>query len=298
MTYEQTRIQELSNRFPIPGVKIDKGNGGLTRVGVSTPVASGELYLHGAHVTQFQPSGHAPILWMSEASVFASDKPIRGGVPICFPWFGPKASQPTDPSHGWARLKEWDLVGCGLMSDGGVSLELRTVIEDFMLSFRVEFCQTLRMLLSVELSPGITATRSFEEALHTYLCVGDIHQVTIEGLENASFVDKVCGATPHQPAREAIRFSGETDRVYHDTSSTCVLRDSMLNRWIEVRKAGSLSTVIWNPWIEKSHRMPDFGDEEWPKMVCIETANVGGNSIELRPGQISAVKVEIEAFHA
>jgi len=266
----------------------------MIRIAIETAVSSGELYLHGAHVSRFQPAGCEPVLWMSDSSYFESDKPIRGGVPICFPWFGPHPSDSKAPGHGWARIKEWDLVGCGVLDDGGVSLALKTKITDFELSFRVEFSRSLRMVLSVELAAGLLESRRFEEALHTYLRVGDIHQVSISGLESVGYQDKVGALVQRDAALAPIRFSGETDRVYSDTIANCVLNDPQLGRTITVRKAGSLSTVVWNPWIEKSARMPDFGDNEWTGMVCIETANVGNHFVELSPGQVHTMKTEIE----
>ena len=290
----QMKIQEIGNRFSVPGVRFEMAHGGMIRIAIETAVSRGELYLHGAHVSRFQPAGSESVLWMSESSCFESDKPIRGGVPICFPWFGPHPSDAKAPGHGWARLTEWDLVGCGILDDGGVSLDLRTKSTDFELSFRVEFSKSLRMVLSVELSAGTIASRRFEEALHTYLSVGDIHQVSISGLESVGYLDKVGVLTKRDASSEPIQFSQETDRVYNDTIANCVLNDPQLGRTITVRKAGSLSTVIWNPWIEKSERMPDFGDNEWTGMVCIETANVGNNSVELSPGQVHTMKTEIE----
>ena len=290
----QMKIQELANRFSVPGVRFEVVHGGMIRIAIETAVSTGEFYLHGAHVSRFQPAGCESVLWMSDSSYFEPDKPIRGGVPICFPWFGPHPSDPKVPGHGWARLKEWDLIGCGILDDGGVSLDLRTKITDFELSFRVEFSKSLRMVLSVELSAGTLASRRFEEALHTYLRVGDIHQVSISGLESVGYLDKVGVLTQRDGSSEPIRFSQETDRVYNDTIASCVLNDPKLGRTITVRKGGSLSTVIWTPWIEKSKRMPDFGDNEWTGMVCIETANVADNSIELSPGQVHTMKTEIE----
>lgn len=288
------KIQELANRFSVPGLRFEMTQSGMIRVAIETDVSSGELYLHGAHVSRFQPAGCESVLWMSESSCFESDKPIRGGVPICFPWFGPHPSDSKVPGHGWARLKEWDLIGCGILDDGGVSLDLRTKITDFEVSFRVEFSKSLRMVLSVELSRGTLGSRRLEEALHTYLRVGDIHQVSISGLESSGYLDKVGALVQRDASRALIRFSGETDRVYSDTIANCVLNDPQLGRTITVRKAGSLSTVVWNPWIEKSARMPDFGDSEWTGMVCIETANVGNNFVELSPGQVHTMKTEIE----
>jgi glucose-6-phosphate 1-epimerase len=316
-------LKELNDRLGLPGLLFSIGAGGFTRAVIDTPVAKGEVYLHGAHVTGFQPSGHMPVLWMSGSSYFAAGKPIRGGVPICFPWFGPNAKDTQLPAHGFARTSMWEIVGSGRMADGGVAVELATVIDGFSLRYRVEFGKALELSLSVEWDEGASppsdsaphpptpspqktgarggnnscvngASRSFEEALHTYLAVGDIRQVSIEGLETYSFLDKVGGVSKREATQEAIRFTEETDRVYLDTNAVCALRDPVLKRSITVHQRNSRSTIVWNPWIDKSARMPDFGDDEWPGMVCIETANVGDQAVEIQPGQQHTMLARVE----
>ncbi len=275
----------LQQRFLIPGLTFETGRGGLIRAVIQTPVVMGELYLHGAHVTAWQPSGNEPVLWMSQASCFDSGKPIRGGVPICFPWFGAHPSDSAAPAHGKARITSWELLNAEQSSDGGVVLELETTVEPFRLKFRVEFGAALKMSLTVSLPAEHGALALFEEALHTYLTVGDIQQVWIEGLEKTAYLDKVGNVRDRPSAGEPIRFEGETDRVYQNTTSPCVLHDPILKRTVTVSKSGSESTVVWNPWIEKASRMPDFGNNEWLGMVCIETANAGARTIALEPGQ-------------
>jgi glucose-6-phosphate 1-epimerase len=284
-------LQELTDRFPCPGVTFESGNGGLARIVVNTQRSSGEMYLHGAHVTSWQPAGQRPVLWLSAASQFAADKPIRGGVPICFPWFGPHPRDASLPAHGLARLADWSLIDCTSAHDGSVVLRLQTLIPPFELEFEVGFGTSLRMELRTCISPTTAEKQTFEDALHTYFNVARIQDVSVEGLESAEYLDKVDGGRVHPPTEVPIRFTQETDRVYCDTDSVCHLHDG--TRTIDVRKSGSLSTVIWNPWISKAQRMPDFGDQEWQHMVCIETANVGRNAIELLPGRTHSTVAEI-----
>lgn len=291
-------VTELSDRFPIAGLRFEQGRGGLTKAVVQTPTASGELYLHGAHVTSWQPEGQQPVLWMSRSSNFEAGKPIRGGVPICFPWFGPHPTDSSAPAHGYARITEWELVDAKTTDDDAVGLTLQTVLGPFSLMFSVSFGGDLRMTLQTELAASATAAQSFEVALHTYFSVGDVQLISISGLENVPYVDKVNGPIEKAASGEMIRFFGETDRVYSGTDGECLLADAVRKRLIRVRKSGSRSTVVWNPWINKSARMPDFGDHEWPEMVCIETANVGSDAIQLAPGALhsTAVVVEVEAL--
>lgn len=274
-------VQSLCEQFKVPGLHFEAGQGGLTKAVVATPVASGEIYLHGAHVTSWQPAGHEPVLWMSRSSLFQPGKPIRGGVPICFPWFGPHASDPSAPAHGFARTALWDVTEARTTAEGGISLTLQTRIDSFSVRFTVAFGSVLQMTLTTEPVPGISTDLRFEDALHTYFSVSDVRKVSITGLEQTRYIDKVDGATEKPATGAAIEFTGETDRVYLNTDAECHLQDPGRNRTIAISKSGSQSTVVWNPWIAKSARMPDFGDHEWPEMVCIETANVGSNAIEL-----------------
>jgi len=284
-------LQELSDQFPCRGVTFESGQGGLSKIVISTPLSSGELYLHGAHLTSWQPAGQRPVLWLSAASQFAADKPIRGGVPICFPWFGPHPEDPSLPAHGVARLADWSLMECRSTDDGSVVLRLKTAVSPFELEFDVCSGATLRMELRTHLPPQSRDRQRFEDALHTYFNVARIQDVSIAGLDATGFIDKVDGGRIHPPTGVPIRFTQETDRVYLDTDVPCTLSDG--TRTIEVRKSGSRSTVIWNPWISKAQRMPDFGDDEWQQMVCIETANVGPNAVELLPGGTHSTVAEI-----
>jgi glucose-6-phosphate 1-epimerase len=279
-------------QFEIPGVvRIEPGNGGLPKLVITAPKASGEIYLHGAHVTAYQPAGQKPVIWMSSNSMFEGGKPIRGGVPICFPWFGPRSDGAQGPAHGFARLHTWNLDSTSSDSSGSVtvSMSLKAGAEtrkfwphDFLARYVVTIGPSLEMKLEVE----NTSQQSirFDEALHTYFGVGDIKQTTVEGLGGVSYLDKVGEVKSRNQTDPQIRFTGETDRVYLDTQATCIVNDPMMNRRIEVAKSGSSATVVWNPWIAKAKAMPDFGDDEWPGMVCVETVNALKHAVELAPG--------------
>lgn len=286
-------VQSLCEQFKVPGLHFEAGQGGLTKAVVATPVASGEIYLHGAHVTSWQPAGHEPVLWMSRSSLFQPGKPIRGGVPICFPWFGPNASDPSAPAHGFARTALWEVAEARPTAEGGISMTLQTRIDPFAVRFTVEFGSVLRMTLATELATGVSTSHRFEDALHTYFSVSDVRNISITGLEQSRYIDKLDGAAEKPATGVAIEFIGETDRVYFDSDSECHLHDPGRKRTIAISTSGSQSTVVWNPWIAKSARMPDFGDHEWPEMVCIETANVGVNAVELAPKSIHSTTVVI-----
>ena len=284
--------EQLNDQFGIPQrLRFETGNGGLTRAIVTTPQADAEIYLYGAQVTHFQPRDSKPVLWMSQKAAFTPGKPIRGGVPICFPWFGPKAGDSSAPMHGLARLTEWTVQSVSrtaTSTDLTLSLEL---LDTYALTFTVSVAQSLGMSLTVRNITGQPVV--FEEALHTYFAVGDIRQTTITGLENTRFFTLIPEARTLDQGNLPVAFSGETDRVYLDTQSTCVIHDPVWNRMIEVAKSGSRSTVVWNPWIAKAKAMPDFGDEEWPEMLCIETCNVKENAICLSPQESHTMRAGI-----
>jgi len=297
-------MDDLKRRFDIPGVvTIEAGQGSLPRLLVLSDLSQAEIYLHGAHITQFQPRGARPVLFMSQESQFLAAKPIRGGVPLVFPWFGPRAQSPESPAHGFARIREWSLESCERRADGSVRIVFALASDDSTLrlwphpfSLRMTFLigTSLELLLEARGLGRGAPSFSFEEAFHTYLRVGDVRQVSVEGLENTGYIDKVDAQKRKIEASGSLRISGETDRVYLDTKSTCIVRDPVFERSIRIEKEGSGSTVVWNPWTAKARAMSDFGDEEWPEMICIETANVGERAVRLEGDQTHSMRARIK----
>src|SRR4051812_35235365 len=277
---------------------------GLERMIVVTDLARAEIFMHGAQVARFQPTSvDHPILWMSKSSLFRPDKPIRGGVPICFPWFGPKADDPKAPAHGFARVSEFvrsdvtphpdDSVTITLLLQSGKQLHPRWPYR-FQARHAVTVGRTLKMEFAV--TNVDESAFQFEAALHTYLVVGDIRQTEVRGLEGATYLDRLKPGERFTQDDRAIEFSAETDRTYVNTEEDVTVIDSVLKRKIVNRKSGSRSTVVWNPWIDKARAMADFGNDEWRGMLCIETANAADNAITLAPGATHTMSAEIAAL--
>lgn len=273
---------------------------GLERLVVCTDLASSAIYLHGANVTHFQPRGAVdPVLWMSKSSLFQPDKAIRGGVPICFPWFGPKSDDPKAPAHGFARTRDWTVESIQAGETGAIVVALQMKSDESTKKWwNADFAAHYVISVGRELSVQLTVqnlgreTIRFEEAMHSYFVVGKIQRTEVRGLEGAEFLDRLRPNVRFRQDDQPIRFGAETDRTYINTDAITTIVDPVLRRRIVNRKIGSNSTVVWNPWIEKAKAMADFRDDEWPGMVCIETANAGPNAIELPAGQqhsISAV---------
>jgi D-hexose-6-phosphate mutarotase len=284
----------------IPGrVLFSEGNGELARLQITTAWSNAEVYLHGAQITAFERTKEPPILFMSQLSRFNEGSPIRGGIPIIFPWFGPREGQ---PAHGFARTQTWDLREVTQTPAGGVILRLSlpdspsaALFQKFSADFLITIGKTLAAELTVaNLSPHQDFT--FENCLHTYFVVGDIGAVSITGLKGVDYLDQTENFARKTERAEHVKISQETDRIYLDTTAAVEIHDSNLQRRIRIEKSGSLSTVVWNPWVDKSEQMPDFGGDEFKKMVCVESGNVAENRITLPAGKSASLKVEISAL--
>ena len=283
------------------GASVATGNGGLEKVSVKTAKASGEIYLHGAHVTSWKPAGREEVLFLSSGSRWEDGRAIRGGVPICFPWFGDKAGDSQAPAHGFVRTKVWQLESIARVENGvQVSMFTESNEEtkqwwpaDFHLAYRVTFGSELT--LELEATNTGSASLRFEEALHAYHKVGDILNARVGGLDAVEYIDKTDSNRKKVQGGE-IAVVSETDRVYLNTQAGIEVEDPVLHRRTRVEKRNSRTTVVWNPWIEKAHSLPDLADNEWIEMVCIETSNVGDFAVELAPGQQHTMKATVRVI--
>ena len=285
------------------GVRVVEGQGGLTAVQVDLPGCAGELYLQGAHLTSWRPQG-VDVLWVSESAVFRPGTAIRGGVPICFPWFAGGPEGTASPAHGFARVTPWQLVGATL-GGGGVELVLElTDSEQSRALWPHAFAATYHVRMgrdALALRLAVTNTGAqpftFEEALHAYFGVADIASVTVDGLTGAGYLDMVPGAERGPHVQDGpIAFSAETDRTFQGTGATVTIRDG--DRAVTVARDGSDSAIVWNPWIEKAASMADFGDDEWTRMLCVETANVKADAVTLEPGADHTMSARISVHSA
>jgi len=285
-------------KHEIPGrIAIVNGNAGLLKIVVAAKSSAAEIYLHGAHFTHFQKNGGPPLIFMSRKSYFAPGKPIRGGVPICFPWFGNRAD---GSSHGFARISEWQLVKTAAAPDGAVTLHFalpQIPGREMWKNLRTEFVVTVADTLTMELiasNDACDGTLEFENCLHTYFHVGDIGAVSISGLQGAAFLDNAAGGNGERKIQNeaALRLTKEINRIYPDNTAAVEIHDGKLKRIIRVEKFNSQSTVVWNPWT--TQKLPDdFDPAEHAQMVCVESGNVKQNRISLAPGKSSALKVVI-----
>jgi glucose-6-phosphate 1-epimerase len=288
---------QQEGRDALPGrVSFLDGQGEMPMLEVSTRWGTAEIYLHGAHVTRFDKKDEPPLLFMSQCSRFEPGHPIRGGIPVIFPWFGQREGM---GQHGFARVKLWELKEFAPAPDGSVSVRLR--LPDFPEAssfppFGADYVVTVNESLTLQLiitNHSRDEELAFENCLHTYFETGDVTAVSVTGLNGVTYLDKVESFAQKTETGDSIRIASEVDRIYMNTASPVEIRDPRLGRRILVEKSGSQSTVVWNPWVAKAQQMPDFGNEEYERMVCVESGNVAPNGIKLPPGESSTLMVRL-----
>ncbi|MDO8771005.1 MAG: D-hexose-6-phosphate mutarotase [Burkholderiaceae bacterium] len=293
-------LEILNSRFAIPGqLRFQPLGEGLVAVHITNTHASATLCLQGGHLLSWQPAScPEPVIWMSPAAKFAPHQAIRGGIPVCWPWFGAHASQASFPAHGFARTQPWQVTGTRALEDGSTEIAL-TLLQTGATHVLWPHPSRLDMLLNVGNTLKIALiTRNLgeedfviREALHTYFQVGDIAKVSVSGLAEGAYMDKAAGGTRSQQVG-AVSFSGEVDRVYVNTGSTCVIEDPGLQRRIRIAKLGSQSTVVWNPWQARAAQMGDLGPHGWRDFVCVESGNALENAVTVTAGGSHTLAVE------
>jgi glucose-6-phosphate 1-epimerase len=295
-------IDQLNASFAVPGILSFDEHGGLVRARITTPMCTGELYLQGAHIAAWQPAKEQPVLFLSEKSSFAPGKAIRGGIPIIFPWFGSRTATPEEPrtdgpSHGFARTQAWKLdFGAYAADELHLSLSLEPTelsrslgFDKFLLAYQISFGNELRLRLSIA-NDG-DKPMQIEEALHTYLHVGDVEQARIHGLFETEYLDKTDSFARKTQTEPVLTLTGPTDRPYLNTTSPIVVDDPVLHRRITVAKANSRTTVVWNPWANAG--LPDMSADDWRHMLCIESANASEDALTLQPREAHVMETTI-----
>lgn len=260
-------------------------------VRIATRKAEALVSLKGGHVLQFTPRGQQDLLWLSPQADIGGSGPIRGGVPVCWPWFADHPADRTKPLHGFARTASWDLIAVDPARPDGLGLTL---------SFETDGRHTALWPHSARLTLGIVIGDSLRldletlnsgsspfditEALHAYFRVGEVERTTVRGLDGVTYLDKV-DAFARKLQTGDVTFGGEVDRVYVGTRADTEIIDAALGRRISIGKAGSSSTVVWNPAAARAARMGDLGPDGWRRYVCVETTNAGDDIVTLQPGE-------------
>jgi glucose-6-phosphate 1-epimerase len=294
-------IDALTARYALPGqLHFHASDDGVLLADIGNRHTTAQIALQGAQVLAYQPDGAAPVLWMSPDARCRPGKAVRGGIPVCWPWFGPHPADPGKPAHGYARNAPWELRGASATADAvqlllGLPLrpEYQALFPDaaaLELTLAISVGAQLRLSLTTRNSGS--ASVAFSQALHSYFNISSIAAVHITGLEGCEYIDKVDGGV-RKLQQGAVTIGGETDRVYLRTDADSLIHDPVLRRRIRIRHEGSRSTVVWNPWTEKAAKLGDLGPDGHRHMLCVESANAADDARRLAPGEEHTLTAQV-----
>ncbi|MFQ5643615.1 MAG: D-hexose-6-phosphate mutarotase [Thiogranum sp.] len=285
-------ITQLNDTCAIPGqIEFIKGKGDFPLARIDNGRACALISIYAGQVLSFRPANQAhDLLFVSDAAYYRQGKAIKGGIPVCWPWFGPDPEERGRPAHGFVRNRPWTVRATETLADGDTRITLGLVDSPetraiwpfaFDLSLRV----TVGNGLGVELFTRNTGDQPFTitQALHSYFNVGAIGQVRVLGLEDTDYLDKAGDGNRHTQAG-TVGFEQEVDRIYLDVQPELLIDDAAYGRRIGISSTGSRTAVVWNPWADIAADMGDLRDDDYQRFVCVETANAAADMIEINPG--------------
>ncbi|MEZ5542846.1 MAG: D-hexose-6-phosphate mutarotase [Pseudomonadota bacterium] len=286
------QIDTLSAQYAIPGqLQFDTGRGGFPVAVIQNAHATAMVSLYAGQVLSWHPLTQAhEVLFLSEKAYYQTGKAIKGGVPICWPWFGPDPLGKGRPAHGCARISDWDVLQTAALEDGATRLLLGLTPQaearalcggDMTAQLEITVGSSLHLALTTH-NHGAAAV-DLSQALHTYFAVGDIAQVVVHGLEDLTYVDKVAAGSQRVQSGP-LTVTAEVDRIYTGVDRALTLHDAAYGRSIRIEATGSTSAVVWNPWHETAAAMADLDATDYRRMLCVETANAGPDTIRLAGG--------------
>lgn len=287
---DQQTLATLNIQFGIESQLQFKAAGDLIVAEITNAHSQARIALQGAQVLSWVPNGEQPVIWLSDEATFITDKTIRGGIPVCWPWFGAHPDNNEAPAHGFVRAAAWEVIETKSLDAGQTRIVFRlpqTEVPSALwphnteLEFQVTVGATLELSL-ITRNKGTEAV-TISQALHSYFAVRDISQVAIKGLENCQFIDAL-DDWQRKVETDPISIDAEIDRIYQNTKPVCVLEDKGWQRRIKIETTNSQSTVVWNPWIDKSVRLGDMGEGGYLKMLCIETGNIEDDRVSIAGG--------------
>jgi glucose-6-phosphate 1-epimerase len=280
----------LNEQFSIPGeLAFRVGDHGALVAEITNAGGSGSVAIQGAQILSWAPAGQTPVVWLSSAARFAPGKSLRGGAPVCWPWFGPHPEDPAKPAHGFARNLDWTVLETG-STDSATRLVMGLTPGETQRALwphaaELTLTLTLGQRLRAELTTRNTGDAPVEltQALHTYFRVGDIAEARVHGLDGCEYIDKV-GPEVRRRQEGPIAIAGEVNRIYLGCPGGVVIRDASLRREIRISKQGSASYVVWNPWAEQGAKFGDMGEDGYRHMLCVETTNAASDTVTVQPG--------------
>ncbi len=310
MNISETMQSLYANYGELEGITIECQNE-LIAIGINNNAASAEIFLQGAQISRYQQAGQDPILWLSDECDFTKGTSLRGGIPVCWPWFAdirknPQAVQTQFTErmlndlemHGFVRVRDWEISKIETPSQDLTIVELHYQIHAEQerqwpfataLVYRVEIGAELKASLSVQNQDSMPFT--FSQALHTYFSISHIDDASISSFDQGKYIDTLDDWNTHTQQGDIV-FAEEVDRIYHSAPNPTELSDK--NRKITISSEGSNSTVVWNPWIAKAKRLSHFGDDAYKEMLCIENANIMDDIVSLEPQEKHTLSIVIK----
>lgn len=284
-------IEQLNSDHGIAGqLTFIEGKGGIPMIQVNTVKASALISLHAGQVLSFKPAGEAEeVLFLSEKAYYQSGKAIKGGAPVCWPWFGPDPEDKGRPGHGFVRNRPWNIISTDAVGD---DIKVTLGLEDTPETREIwpqSFILTQEILVSDSLNLSLitrnTGTEAFPvtQAFHTYFKVGDISKAKVLGLEDCQYIDKVNNSEEKQQSG-AVIIDSEVDRIYLGVGNTMIIDDAALDRCIQIISQGNKTAVVWNPWEKISTDMADLEDADYQRLLCVETTNAADDIVQVAPG--------------
>ncbi len=278
---------------------VSEENPGFPIIEVNAGRSTAQIALQGAQVLSWMPTDHPDVLYVSPKAKMEPGIAVRGGIPICWPWFNAHPDDPSKPNHGFVRNQFWNLESAEfeynmatLVFTFAPTAETKELWpHDFELTATVKISDKLK----VRLSTKNIGEEPFQitSALHTYLSVGDIERIQLEGVKGSHYIDQLLPAGSEEIYQEKnVIINQEIDRIYSSMSSL-LLRDLDRSRAVFVDKAGSRSTVVWNPWKEKSKALADLPNNDYKEFVCIEACNAGRDRPTVRPNASHTLETTI-----
>uniref|UniRef100_UPI003216B6B5 D-hexose-6-phosphate mutarotase n=1 Tax=uncultured Draconibacterium sp. TaxID=1573823 RepID=UPI003216B6B5 len=284
-------IEELNDRFGIEGEIGFYEEDDMGYAMVSNKFADATISLYGAQILNFNPSRNMEILWMSPESSFEKGKAIRGGIPVCFPWFGMHETDEKMPQHGFARIMDWQVTKTETLPGGESLISMQLCSSDKTKKYWLhDFCAEMTFTVGNQLEVTLKVTNTADTAidytcaLHSYFSLSAIENITIEGLQNTRYQNQIDGGDYLQE-KPFLEIKEATTHHYYNTETACIVNDPVFNRKIKIEKSGSKNTTVWNPWAETCIKMSDVPDDAYHTFVCVETVNKINDVIKLAQGE-------------
>lgn len=285
-------IEQLNRNYGIgEQVVFAEGEDGLPFIHISNDKASALISVYAGQVLAYQPRGvQNDLLFLSKRAYYQAGKAIKGGIPICWPWFGPDPEGLGRSAHGFVRNRMWDVIESSATPDGNIRIVLGLTStgetqsiwpRSFVLRLEITVGNTLNLELVTRNSGSQACT--ITQAFHTYFSIGDIHHTHVSGLENTRYIDKV-DDNLEKNQTGVITIGAEVDRIYQSVGSTLTIHDTAHKRRIHITSKGNRTAVVWNPWVKISAEMADLEDDDYLRFICVETTNAATDRVHIQPG--------------